>query len=354
MARTALPGALTDLKMGRLEILKIWLIAGSALYLASCGGDSDKPAVEQKQQTPVVATKPRVEAPDFNADSAYAFVKAQADMGPRVPGSRAHEQAAAYFEKKLKEYGAEVQVQKFTATTFDQKKWLGKNIIASFDGQNPSRVLLCAHWDSRPFCDRDTVEANRRKACPGVNDGASGVSVLLEVARALARQKPKVGIDIIFLDLEDYGAGQTGLAPEGIEDDWALGSQYWSRNPHKPGYIARFGILLDMVGAKNTNFPIELTSAYYAGQIQKNIWSAGQNLGFAEFFSNKTIHEIVDDHLYINKWANIPCVDIIGYNANGKGFFPEHHTLRDDLSLIDKKILKATGQTVLEVLYNEP
>jgi len=335
------------------KMKRYFLLLGSfMLTFASCDNTSDKPSVEVKPQ-PTNPTKPRVNAPDFSADSAYAYVKAQADMGPRVPGSKAHEQAANYFEKKFKEFDAEVIIQKFTATTFDEKKWLGKNIIASFNPDLATRILLCAHWDSRPFCDRDTVEANRKKPCPGVNDGASGAGVLLEVARALAKQKTKVGIDIILLDMEDYGAGQTGLAPEGIEDDWALGSQYWSKNTHKPGYVAKYGILLDMVGARNSNFPIELTSAYYAGQLQKDIWATGQNIGYGNYFVNKTIGEIIDDHLYINKWASIPCVDIIGYHNDGKRFFPQHHTLGDNMDIIDKNTLKAVGQTLLEIIYNE-
>lgn len=330
-----------------------FLILGSCiLALGSCNNEGEKQTVEVKPQ-PVTENKPQITAPDFNADSAYTFVKTQADMGPRVPGSKAHEQAANWFEKKFKEYGAEVMVQKFTATTFDNKKWLGKNIIASFDPTNPNRILLCAHWDSRPFCDRDSVEANRKKSCPGVNDGASGAGVLIEIARVLAQKKTNVGIDIILWDMEDYGAGQTGLAKEDVEDDWALGSQYWSKNPHKPGYVAKYGILLDMVGAKNTVFPIELTGAYYAGLQQKNIWTKGKNAGFSNFFIDKNIGEIIDDHLYINKWANTPCVDIIGYDAGGNHFFNEHHTLRDNLDLIDKNTLKAAGQTVLEVIYNE-
>ena len=348
--------------MGRFENLMIRqslaLVCSLVFIVSSCvNNGADKP-VEVKPQP--VATKPRVAAPDFSADSAFNFVKAQADMGPRIPGSKAHEEAANYFEKKFKEYGAEVTVQKFTATTFDQKKWLGKNIIASFNPEAATRILLCAHWDSRPYCDRDAVKANRKRSCPGVNDGASGAGALLEIARALGKHPPageagktKVGIDIILFDMEDYGAGQTGLAEEGIEDDWALGSQYWSRNPHKPGYVAKYGILLDMVGAKNTVFPIEMTSAYYAGQIQKNIWATGQNIGYANYFSNKTAGEIIDDHLYINKWANIPCVDILGYSSDGKSFFPQHHTLADNLDNIDKNTLKAVGQTVLEVIYNE-
>jgi hypothetical protein len=329
------------------------LVLGICLAtLFSCNPSStENPPAEVKPQT--VETKPHVSAPDFNADSAYAYVKVQADMGPRTPGSKAHENAAQYFEKKFKECGAEVIVQKFTATTFDQKKWLGKNVIASFDPQNATRVLLCAHWDSRPFCDRDTLEANRKKACPGVNDGASGAGVLLEIARVLSKQKTKVGVDIILLDMEDYGAGQTGLAEEGIEDDWGLGSQYWSKNLHKAGYVAKYGILLDMVGGKNTVFPMEGTSIYYANNIQKNIWSTAQNSGFSTYFTNKTVGEIIDDHLYINKWANIPCVDIIGYAADGKHFFDQHHTLNDNIDTIDKNTLKAVGQTVLEVIYNE-
>jgi hypothetical protein len=321
------------------------------LFLVACNNEpKEQPVAEKKTETTV---QPQTTAPDFSQDSAYVYVKTQADMGPRTPGSVAHEEAVKYFERKFKSYGADVQIQKATVTTFDQKKWSCKNVIASFDPENPSRILLCAHWDSRPFCDRDSVKSNMKKACPGVNDGASGAGVLIEIARQLAKQKTKVGIDIILWDMEDYGAGQTDMAPEGIEDDWGLGSQYWSKNPHKPGYIAKFGILLDMVGGEKTVFPIELNSAYYAGEIQKRIWATAERLGYGNYFVENTVGEVTDDHLYINKWANIPCVDIIGYTSDRRNFFPQHHTGRDDLSHIDKSTLKAVGQTVLEVIYNE-
>lgn len=351
----AAPGPLTDLKMEVTKAFKINFIASiclSLLLLAACNNETknEPPKEEKKTNEPA---KPLVTAPDFNADSAYAYVKTQADMGPRIPGSKAHEQAATWFESKLKAFGADVTVQKFTATTFDNKKWLGKNIIASFDPTNPNRILLSAHWDSRPFCDRDTIKANQKKPCPGVNDGASGAGVLLEIARALARQKTKVGIDLILWDMEDYGAGQTGLADEGIEDDWGLGAQYWSKNPHKPGYVAQYGILLDMVGAKGASFPIEMTSAYYAGTVQQKIWNTAEAAGYGNYFSRKTAGEVVDDHLYINKWASIPCVDILGYNEEGKSFFAQHHRADDDLGHIDRSTLKAVGQTVLTVIYNE-
>lgn len=319
------------------------------LLFTSCNNETKPVAETPKAPEPVKSL--HITPPDFNSDSAYNFVKAQADMGPRTPGSKAHEQAANYFEKKFKSYGAEVIVQKATVTTFDEKKWLAKNIIASFNPENTTRVLLSAHWDSRPFCDYDSAKENLKKACPGVNDGASGVGVLLEIARLISQQKPKIGIDIILWDMEDYGVGKAG-SDEGIEDDWALGSQYWSKNPHKPGYVAKYGILLDMVGGKNTAFPSESNSVFYAASVKDKVWNTAANLGYGNYFISRPC-EVMDDHIYINKWANIPCIDIIGYRANENKFFPQHHTVRDDINTIDKNTLKAAGQTVLEVIYNE-
>lgn len=320
------------------------------LFYTSCTNNKTE---ETKQPEAKQAEVKHVAAPDFNADSAYMFVKAQADMGPREPGSKAHEKAANYFESKFKEYGADVFVQKATVTTFDQKKWLSKNIIASFNKESTTRVMLCAHWDSRPFCDEDSNKANAKKPCPGVNDGASGAGVLIEVARALAKQKPNIGIDIMLWDMEDYGQGRVEYTGEGMEDDWGLGSQYWSKNLHKQGYTARFGILLDLVGTKGVEFPHEKVSMFYASAFVNKIWNAAYLLGYGNYFTQKEIDPITDDHVYVNKFANIPCVDIIGYDPDKKRFFPEHHTLADDLKLIDKNTLKAVGQTVLEVIYNE-
>ncbi|MEO8759252.1 MAG: M28 family peptidase [Bacteroidia bacterium] len=327
------------------------------LYIASCilifYSCTDNKTVETKQPEVVQPEIKHVAAPDFNSDSAYAFIKIQADMGPREPGSKAHEKAATYFENKFKEYGATVFVQKATVTTFDQKKWLSKNIIASFNPEQTTRVMLCAHWDSRPFCDEDSNKANANKPCPGVNDGASGAGILIEVARALAKQKPNIGIDIMLWDMEDYGQGRVTYAGEGMEDDWGLGSQYWSKNPHKQGYVAKYGILLDLVGTKNITFPREKVSLFYAAPFVNRIWSAANDLGYSAYFIQNEIDPITDDHLYINKFANIPCVDIIGYDTAKKSFFSEHHTLADDIKLIDKTTLKVVGQTVLEVIYNE-
>ena len=351
MVKKVQAGQLINLTMRRFEN-KILYVVLCTLYLASCTNEN-KTVQETKQPEVKTVEIKHVTAPDFNQDSAYSFIKVQADMGPREPGSKAHEKAVTYFETKFKEYGAEVMVQKATVTTFDQKKWLSKNIIASFNPESSTRVMLCAHWDSRPFCDEDSNKANAKKPCPGVNDGASGAGVLIEVARALAKQKPNIGIDIMLWDMEDYGQGQVEYAGEGMNDDWGLGSQYWSKNPHKQGYTAKYGILLDLVGTKNVVFPREKVSLFYAGPFVNRIWNAAADIGYSNYFIQKEAGPITDDHLYVNKFASIPCVDIIGYDPDNNRFFPEHHTLADDIKLIDKNTLKAVGQTVLEVIYNE-
>lgn len=317
----------------------------SVLLLNSCGP-------EAKKEEPVINDKPVVEKvhvspPDFNADSAFAFVKAQADMGPRTPGSKAHDMAVAYYEKQFKKYGAEVIVQKGNVTTYDNKPWILKNIIATYNPKAQERILLCAHWDSRPFSEKDKVEGNKNKPCPGVNDGASGVGVLMEIARLINTKSPTVGIDIILFDLEDYGDNG------GDPDTWCLGSQYWSRNLHVPYYGAKFGILLDMVGAKDAVFPKEGYSREYAGQYVNLIWETAQKMGHGQYFVNQETPRMTDDHAVINELAQIPCVDILHYNWNENQFFEHHHTTTDDINTIDKNTLKAVGQTLLEVIYNQ-
>lgn len=309
--------------------------------------DNNNTTIPENNSNTKVETKVRVVPPDFNGDSAYKFVKDQADMGPRVPGSKAHDNAVAYYEKQLKRFGAQVLVQSASADTYDGKKWLMKNVIASFDPQNKARILLCAHYDSRPFSDKEKDPKLRTQPCPGVNDGASGVGVLMEIARIIQLKAPKVGIDIVLFDLEDYGDNG------GMPDTWCLGSQYWSKNPHKTGYTANYGILLDMVGAKTARFPKEEISTFYANDIVTRVWKAAKLSGASELFTDTEIGEMTDDHAFVNKIANIPTIDILDYDGYKNNFFEHHHTTKDDLNTIDKNTLDVVGQTLLEVIYNE-
>lgn len=327
---------------------KIFLIATCAVAV-SC--TPEKPVTEntttsEPVNTNTVVEKPRVIPPDFNADTAFVYIKMQADMGPRTPGSKAHAKAVAYYEKHFKSLGAEVKIQGGAMNTFDGKQWRIDNVIATFNPTAKTRILLTAHYDSRPFSDKDPIPANKTKPCPGVNDGASGVGVLMEIARVMKEKAPTVGIDIILFDLEDYG-------DNGDQYSWCLGSTYWANNLHKANYKPKYGILLDMVGAPNAIFPKEGLSRKNAPDVVKNLWSKAERLGYGNYFVDSNCEDMTDDHAPINIIAQIPCIDIIHYNFATNEFFPHHHTTNDDITTIDKKTIKAVGQTLLEVIYNE-
>lgn len=300
-----------------------------------------------------IEVKKQVDIPVFNADSAYYFVKTQVDFGARVPNSAAHSQCAAYLAHTLRRFGAVVVEQRAALTAFNGDKLNAVNIIGSFNAKSANRVLLFAHWDSRPWADNDPDPAHHKMPVLAANDGASGVGVLLEMARQFAIQKPDVGVDIIFFDAEDYGAPQSYAGS--LEDSWCLGSQYWAENPHVKGYTARYGILLDMVGAPNATFYKEQISMYYAAGIVDKVWSAAAGLGFENFFRNQEMGAITDDHLYVNKVAGIPSIDIIQYRNEGQdtGFGHYWHTVNDNMENIDPNTLFAVGTTLMHVVYNE-
>ncbi len=315
------------------------------LLLSGCGS-------EQASKEKVTETKPKEEAtfikksPDFNADSAYYFVEKQVGFGPRVTNSEAHRKCGDWMVKVLKQYCDQVIEQRTMITHFDGKKLNVRNIIASFQPKLKERILLCAHWDSRPFADMDTKDQD--KPILGANDGASGVGVLLEIARVLNQKNPMVGVDLVLFDAEDLGKSEH-------ENSFCLGSQYWSKNPHIPGYSASFGILLDMVGATDAKFAWEQVSIDAAQPVLQNTWQLAHQLGYGNYFMYYQKGGIIDDHYYVNKIAKIPTIDIIHYDAVSSSGFPMHwHTHQDDMKVIDKNTLKAVGQTLLEVVFSTP
>jgi hypothetical protein len=315
------------------------------LFIVSC-------TREPKKEVPA-ETKPEraIVVPTFNADSAYAYVKAQVDFGPRVPLTKAHADCAKYMVTELKKYADSVIVQKGIVTTFDNKNIECKNIIAQFNPQQKRRVLLCAHWDTRPWSDSDTIRPGEPN--DGASDGASGVAVLLEIARQLKQSKPAIGIDIIMLDMEDYGEPDN-TPYERKQDTYALGTQYWAKNTHVPNYYAEYGVLLDMVGAKNATFSRERYSLQFASSVVTKVWNTANQIGYSDYFLYRDGGYVTDDHYYINTLAKIPCIDIIQHDpATRSGFGSYHHTHADNMDIIDKNTLKAVGQTLLHVIYSE-
>ena len=175
----------------------------------------------------------------------------------------------------------------------------------------------------------------------GADDGASGVAALLEIMRIMSTHPIELGVDFIFFDAEDQG-----------EDggNWCLGSQYWSKNPHKSGYKADWGILLDLVGAQNATFHKEEVSMVFAGKYVDKVWSLAQKMGYGQYFKNEYIGTIQDDHYFVNTLAKIPMIDIIYTTPNGN-FGHYHHTHKDDIGIIDKETLKAATQVTIAAMY---
>ncbi len=315
-----------------------------ACLLASCTNDTKQPPQQEVQKKPEAYRK---KAPDFNADSAYAYIKTQVDFGPRVPNTKQHDACAKYITDKLKSFTLNVIVQKATVTAFDKTKLNIQNIIGLFNPQAKHRILLFAHWDTRPWADRD-VE-NTDKPILGADDAGSGVGTLLEVARQLSTQNVSIGVDIAFFDAEDYGE----KAESEGEDSYALGTQYWCKNPQPAGYTASYGILLDMTGARNATFLKEANSMLYAPDVVNKVWNIAGQLGFGNHFLNQLGGGITDDHVYPNKIMNLPSIDIVNTSPATLSFAPHWHTHNDNMDIIDKNTLKAVGQTLLEVIFSE-
>lgn len=331
--------------MRRIGIVYLWCVCCS--LLAGC---NMKPGTKTGSEGPV--KKEARYIPVFNEDSAYRYMERQLEFGYRIPNTPAHDSTAAYLAGELRRHGADVIVQKAVVRAYDNTLLNARNIIGSFSPEEEERVLLFAHWDSRPFADHDPDPANHRKPVPGANDGASGVGVLLEIARQIGISSPRVGVDIIFFDAEDYGIPEFYRGPY-VPDSWALGTQYWTRHLHKPGYMAKYGILLDMVGGKDALFAKEGFSVQYAPGIVDKVWMEARSLGFGQYFDDSQGGYVTDDHVYVNG-IGIPSIDIIQHDPESASGFNTHwHTINDNMDQIDGKTLKAVGQTVLSVVYKE-
>ncbi len=318
-----------------------------SMAFVSCG---------QKDRTTAAADIKKValpNAPDFNADSAYAYIADQVAFGYRVPNTPSHKACGNYLAAGLERFGAKVYQQEATVKAYDGTRLELRNIIGSFKPEEKKRILLFAHWDTRPYSDHDPDPANHHKPLPGADDGASGVGVLLEIARQIGMKASQVGVDIIFFDAEDYGTPEFARDQyRNTSESWCLGSQFWAKNPHVPGYSAEFGILLDMVGAKDAVFYKEYLSVRYAARYVDEVWETARNLGYGKFFIQATGGGVTDDHEFVIKGRGIPSLDIINYDPHSeKGFRAHWHTQNDDMGNIDREVLKAVGQTVLEVIY---
>ncbi len=321
--------------------LKIAAISIVWLSLWGCGGSETTVPENEPEITRVIQNK----STRFNEDSAFQFIKNQVDFGYRIPGNKPHRLCADWLYNKLTHYCDTSYFQKGTTQTHEGKTIPVYNVIGSFRPQASRRILLASHWDSRPMADNDMSE-NLNKPIDGANDGASGVGVLLEIARTLDTLPEDVGIDIIFFDAEDLGVSEA-------ENSFCLGSQYWVKTAHVINYTAHFGILLDMVGGKEAKFYWEGNSKNWGSYILSHVWTVAQELGFGNHFITESTTPVIDDHAYVYQGTKIPTIDIIDYHHR-EGFPEEWHTVNDNISNIHKPTLKAVGLTIENTLQTPP
>ncbi len=290
--------------------------------------------------------------PEFLADSAYLILKNQCEFGPRTLGSDAHEKCGQYIVREFERFGCKTSLQKATFTRYDGKKFEGYNIIAQTDSKAQKRIMICTHWDSRPWCDADFDSTKWHQPVLAANDGASGVGVMIELARILQEKPLSYGVDFVCFDAEDMGTPMWENSTTDNADTWCLGSQYWANHPHNNSIS--FAILLDMVGGKGATFYQEGYSLRYAPHIVNKVWNIAAQTGYRDFFPTEKGGFITDDHVPMNITAKIPTIDIIPYYPMlSNAFGPVWHTSQDNMENISPLTLKAVGQTLIQFLYTE-
>jgi len=308
----------------------------------SCSREQPRPAqVDRLPQHPPLPMN-SIAIPEFDGKDAFAFLLRQTSFGPRNPGSAGHSNCLEYLGTTLRGFADNVKLQDFVRQGYDGEHLQLTNIIASFRPGMTSRILLCAHWDTRPRAEHDQNKSLRNQPIIGANDGASAVAVLLEIASLLKNAPPPIGVDIILFDGEDYGK-------EGDTDMYLLGSRYFASNLER-GYTPRFGILLDMVGDSFLEIPREGNSMRFAPDIMNLVWNKARELGVTQFLDAPG-EEVMDDHLPLNQ-AGIKTIDLIDFD------YPDQtnrywHTHQDVPDHCSAESLEAVGVVITNVLFSQ-
>ena len=280
----------------------------------------------------------RAKAPQFNGVKAFDYLTAQCEFGPRTPGSAAHEKCLDYLVGALKLSADQVLTQRFMFSFGSPKQSAAAaNVIARFQPAKENRLLLCAHWDSRPWADNDPDPKNHEKPVLGANDGASGVAVLLHIAELLKRQPTEPGIDIVLFDAEDAG--------DHYQDrTWAQGAEAFARD-YARSFNPRYAILLDMVGDADLKIYQDQYSVMYSRPVVDKIWNKAAELGIYEFITHVG-YAVYDDHVPLLR-AGIQSVDIIDFN------YSYWHTVNDTPENCSAASLEKVGRVVAGVIYDE-
>jgi hypothetical protein len=317
-------------------MIKYTLLLGALAFFSSCSQHQERSI---PQQVPATQTPPgKLDVPEFDSQKAFAYLRAQTDFGPRNPNSTGHQKCLDYLASELSRYAEKVTRQNFVHQGYDGEVLKLTNVFGSFNASASDRILLLAHWDTRPRADEEKDPAKQNLPILGADDGASGVAVLLEIARLLKQVQPPIGVDILFVDGEDYGKSRD-------LDSYFLGARYFMKMKNE-NYRPRFAVLLDMVGYKDLQIPMEQNSITFAPEAVELIWSTAENLGVTQFV-NVPGEEISDDHIPLNS-GGIPTVDIIDFQ------YPYWHTTQDTPDKCSAESLEAIGKVLMHVIFTTP
>lgn len=276
----------------------------------------------------------------FDGSVAYAFLVKQTQLGPRAPGTTGHEKCLRFLHDELRKHAELVQTQEFQHSIPGGKRVQLTNLVASFNTKSDNRILISAHWDTRLWADKDPDKTNWDKPIVGANDGASGVAIILEIARQLKKTPSSAGVDLVLFDGEDLGKS-------GWPESFSAGARYFAAN-RPAGFNPRFGINIDMVGDRNLEIYREQNSERLAPEIQSLVFSTARTLGIPQFFDSPG-EEITDDHLPLNN-VGIPTIDLIDFR------YPDEsnkywHTLADTPDKCSAESLAAVGRVLMSIIY---
>ena len=297
----------------------------TVLAVAACGGDP--------------ATGPTPGSPSFDGASALAHVETQVGFGPRVPGTDGHSAQLSWMIDLLEDHAPEVVADTFTHVTTNGDSLKLTNVMARFAPEQGRRIVILAHWDTRPNSDQAPDSADHSIPVPGANDGASGTAVLLTLAPLLGEVVPPLGVDLLFVDGEDYGPGV---------EDMLLGARHYAQTV-SDGERPVYGLLLDMVGDAQPNFPVEQISAQFANPVVQKVWRAAERLGFKEYFPTAVGPPVTDDHVPLIE-NGIPTANLIDFTYGPNNSY--WHTPQDTPDKLSAGTLGMVGQVVVELIYS--
>ncbi len=280
--------------------------------------------------------------PRFDEDHAFSYLVAQCDFGPRNPGSDGYYACLDYLITELDQSANEIILQDFSYQERRyNKRYNLENIIARFNPDSEFQTVISAHWDTRPWADQEDLRQDRDQPIIGANDGASGVAILLELAKIMGENPPPIGVNLVFFDGEDLGV-------PGENDTYCQGSRFFAKNLPIPRPDE--AINLDMVGDKQLVLPIERYSLEYHPELVRHLWDRAKDMGL-DAFIGRVDYAIYDDHIPLNEIAGIPSIDIIDFKyPNSYANF--WHTMNDIPENCSEESLGQVGALMVDYIYN--